>query len=121
MKWLINKKIEKILGFIDINLGLIGRYNINLAKVNLNNLLFKDKFRLVTIDIRLNEKEKEDNIIKLFLVVLFKRIEPPEHFLKNYEQVEDFGKVIITKNYIYRFNMRKLMEQPISETYEIKT
>lgn len=117
MKWLINKKIEKILGFIDINLGLIGRYNINLAKVNLNNLLFKDKFRLVTIDIRLTEKEKEDNIIKFFLVVLFKRIEPPEHFLKEYEQIEDFGRVIISKNYICNINMKI---QPTREIYEIK-
>lgn len=107
MKWLINKKIEKILEFIDINLGLIGRYNINLAKVNLNNLLFKDKFRLVTIDIRLTEKEKEDNIIKVFLVVLFKRT----------EQIEDFGSVIISKNYICNISMKK---QPTREIYEIK-
>ena len=116
MKWLINKKIEKILRFIDINLGLIGRYNINLAKVNLNNLLFKDKFRLVTIDIRLTEKEKEGNIIKFFVVVLFKRTEPPGHFLKKEDQIEDFGRVIITKNYIYHINLK----QPASETYEIE-
>lgn len=117
MKWLINKKIEKILRFIDINLGLIGRYNINLAKVNLNNLLFKDKFRLVTIDIRLTEKEKEGNIIKFFVVVLFKRTEPPgPNFFKREEQIEDFGRVIITKNYIYHINLK----QPASETYEIE-
>ena len=109
MKWLINKKIEKILEFIDINLGLIGRYNINLAKANLNNLLFKDKFRLVTIDIRLTEKEKEDNIIKVFLVVLFKRT----------EQIEDSGGtvMVISKNYICNINMKI---RPTREIYEIK-